>query len=136
MTYAANRTSTFPAHGNLSLAAQHGLVDSASRDRHRTRGRARFFWIALLLALSNGPALYARVQAFCGSWFGLILLFGWSWALSFRYLANGVRHLFWDAGKGYSIQQAKTSGMVVILVSLVFTALIWACVIAQQGGAA
>src|SRR5579863_5317086 len=41
MTYAANRTSTFPTHGNLSLAAQYGLVDPASRDRHRTRSRHR-----------------------------------------------------------------------------------------------
>jgi len=106
---------------------------------HRATGIAlavgTILLIALLLALSNGPAPYARVQAFCGSWLGLILLFGWSWALSFH-LANGVRHLFWDVGKGYSIQQAKTSGLVVIVVSLVFTALIWACVIAQQGGAA
>ncbi len=106
---------------------------------HRATGIAlavgTILLIALLLALSNGPAPYARVQAFCGSWFGLILLFGWSWALSFH-LANGIRHLFWDVGKGFSIQQAKTSGVIVIVVSLVFTALIWACVIAQQGGAA
>ena len=105
---------------------------------HRATGIAlavgTILLIALLLALSNGPAPYAAVQAFCGSWFGLILLFGWSWALSFH-LANGVRHLFWDVGKGFSIQQAKTSGVVVIVVSLVFTALIWACVIAQGGAA-
>ena len=81
-----------------------------------------------LLALANGPESYAAVRALAASWLGLIVLFGWSWALAFH-LANGVRHLFWDVGKGYSIQQAKTSGIVVVVFSLVLTGLIWACVI-------
>lgn len=92
-----------------------------------------------LLALANGPESYAAVRVLAGSWFGMLVLFGWSWALAFH-LANGVRHLFWDVGKGYSIQQAKASGVAVIVVSLVLTGLIWACVILSgagaQGGAA
>jgi succinate dehydrogenase / fumarate reductase cytochrome b subunit len=105
---------------------------------HRATGIAlaagTLLLIALLLALSNGPAPYAAVRAFCGSWLGLILLFGWSWALAFH-LANGIRHLFWDAGMGYSIKQAKNSGIAVVVFSFVFTALIWACVYAQGGAA-
>lgn len=88
----------------------------------------------LLLALSNGPESYATARAFCGSWFGLVVLFGWSWALCFH-LANGIRHLFWDVGKGYSIQQAKSSGVIVVVASLVLTAAIWACVFARGGAA-
>ncbi len=95
-------------------------------------GTLLLVWV--LLALASGPDAYSHARAFCGSWLGLILLFGWSWALSFH-LANGIRHLFWDVGKGYSIQQAKTSGVIVIIVSLVFTALIWVCVYAQGGAA-
>jgi succinate dehydrogenase / fumarate reductase cytochrome b subunit len=87
----------------------------------------------LLLALANGPESYAAARAFCASWFGIVLLFGWSWSLAFH-LANGVRHLFWDVGKGYSIQQAKISGVVVVVFSLVLTGLIWACVILSGGG--
>lgn len=87
-----------------------------------------------LLALANGPESYAAVRALAGSWFGLIITFGWSWALAFH-LANGVRHLFWDVGKGYSIQQAKTSGVAVVIFSLILTVLIWACVFAQGGAA-
>ncbi len=90
--------------------------------------------IWLLLALANGPESYATARAFCSSWLGLLLLFGWSWAVSFH-LANGIRHLFWDVGKGYSIQQAKSSGVVVVVFSLVLTALIWACVFATGGAA-
>jgi succinate dehydrogenase / fumarate reductase cytochrome b subunit len=62
----------------------------------------------------------------------LILLFGWTWALTFH-LANGIRHLFWDVGKGFTIQQAKASGVAVVVASLVMTGLIWACVFAQGG---
>lgn len=93
-------------------------------------GTLLLVWV--LLALANGPEAYASARAFCGSAIGLVLLFGWSWALCFH-LANGIRHLFWDAGKGYSIQQAKNSGIAVVAVSLVLTVLIWACVVAQGG---
>ena len=86
----------------------------------------------LLLGLANGPPSYAAARAFCGSWFGLVLLFGWTWALTFH-LANGVRHLFWDVGRGYTIQQAKASGVAVVAASLAMTALIWVCVFAQGG---
>ena len=110
---------------------------------HRATGIALVVGVLLivwlLLALANGPDSYMVARAFCGSWLGLVLLFGWSWSLSFH-LANGIRHLFWDVGKGYSIQQAKTSGIVVVVFSLVLTGLIWACVISSgagaQGGAA
>ena len=90
-----------------------------------------------LLALANGPESYAAARALAGSWFGLIIMFGWSWALAFH-LANGVRHLFWDVGKGYSIQQAKASGVAVVVFSLIVTGLIWACVLTSgsQGVAA
>ena len=55
------------------------------------------FW---LLALATGPDSFAGLQAFLGSWFGRLLLFGWTWALAYHFL-NGIRHLVWDAGKGF-----------------------------------
>jgi succinate dehydrogenase / fumarate reductase cytochrome b subunit len=103
---------------------------------HRTTGVALavgtllLLWV--LLSLSAGPQAYAEARALCGSPVGLVLLFGWSWALCFH-LVNGIRHLFWDMGKGYSIQQAKMSGIVVVVVSLILAGLIWACVFAQGG---
>lgn len=93
-------------------------------------GTLLLVWV--LLALANGPDAYANARAFCGSPVGLVLLFGWSWSLCFH-LANGIRHLFWDAGKGYTIGQARNSGWAVVVVSLALTGLIWACVIAQGG---
>ena len=87
---------------------------------------------ALLLALAAGPDSYATVGGFCGSPFGLFLLFGWSWALCFH-LFNGIRHLAWDAGWGFSISRAYASGWTVVVLSLVFTILIWVYVLAPGG---
>ena len=90
--------------------------------------------IALLLALAAGPDAFQTVRAFCSSWFGMLLLFGWSWALCFH-MFNGIRHLAWDIGWGFEIPRAYATGWTVVASSLVMTALIWACVFAQGGAA-
>src|SRR5260370_21599822 len=54
------------------------------------------WWLA---AAASGPGPLATVQGFLGSWFGLLLLFGWSAAL-FYHLCNGIRHLWWDTCHG------------------------------------
>lgn len=44
------------------------------------------------------------------------------WVLAFYYhFCNGIRHLFWDIGKGYEIRTVKISGITVIVVSLIFS---------------
>jgi succinate dehydrogenase / fumarate reductase cytochrome b subunit len=87
-----------------------------------------------LLALASGADAYAKVQAFCASWIGLILLFGWTWSLAFH-LLNGIRHLLQDAGLGYQPAQFVRNSWLASIVSLVLTGLVWFCVFAQRGGA-
>jgi succinate dehydrogenase / fumarate reductase cytochrome b subunit len=87
-----------------------------------------------LLALAAGPEAYANVQAFCASWIGLILLLGWTWSLAYH-LLNGIRHLLQDVGLGYLPAQFVRNSWLVVAGSLVLTALVWACVFAQRGGA-
>ncbi len=105
---------------------------------HRATGVAlaagTILLIALLLALAAGPEPYQAVRAFCSSWLGMLMLFGWSWALCFH-LCNGIRHLAWDAGWGFEIPRAYLTGWTVVAASLLMTALIWACVFAQAGAA-
>ncbi|HET7065033.1 MAG TPA: succinate dehydrogenase, cytochrome b556 subunit [Rudaea sp.] len=105
---------------------------------HRATGVAlavgTILLIALLLALAAGPDAYQTVRAFCSSWLGTLMLFGWSWALCFH-LCNGIRHLAWDTGWGFEIPRAYLTGWTVVAASLVMTALIWACVFAQGGAA-
>ena len=77
-----------------------------------------------LIAAATSADAFASVQAVIGSWFGRLLLFGWSFAL-FYHLCNGIRHLFWDMGKGYDIPTARTSSLVVVVVSIVLTVGAW-----------
>ena len=90
--------------------------------------------LALLLSLAAGPESYASVAGFCRSWIGLVLLVGWSWALSFH-LLNGIRHLFQDFVWGYEIPQFVRNGFITSIGSLVLTALLWVGVYMQWGGA-
>tara|TARA_R110000868_G_scaffold6363_19_gene36223 strand:+ start:11087 stop:11482 length:396 start_codon:yes stop_codon:yes gene_type:complete len=85
-----------------------------------------------LVAAATGESAFADVQAFIGSWFGRILLFGWSYAL-FYHLCNGLRHLFWDAGKGLEIETAYTTGRIVVAASIVLTVAVWIWGYASMG---
>lgn len=90
--------------------------------------------VCLLAGLAAGPEAYAKVQACAGSLIGQILLFGWTWSLAFH-LLNGLRHLLEDTGRGYAIKSFIQTGWIVVIGSLVLTALVWACVLLQRGGA-
>jgi succinate dehydrogenase / fumarate reductase cytochrome b subunit len=51
-------------------------------------------------------------------------LFGWSIAL-FYHLANGIRHLFWDAGLGFELPEVYRSGWMVLVATAVLTLASW-----------
>ncbi len=77
-----------------------------------------------LLALANGAESFDTVQMVIGSWIGRLCLLGWTWAL-FYHFCNGIRHLFWDIGKGFELDTARNSGYTVVVASIVFTGLAW-----------
>ena len=89
-------------------------------------GAAFFAW--WLLAAASGPEAYGYAQAFFGSALGIVVLAGFTFAL-FYHLANGIRHLFWDAGMGLELDRAYRSGWTVIAAAVVLTAgaWVWAC---------
>jgi len=79
---------------------------------------------AWLVALAAGPWAYAAFATHLTAWYGQVLLFGWSWALLYH-LCNGVRHLAWDLGYGYSIPAVYRSGYAVAALSVLLTAAAW-----------
>jgi succinate dehydrogenase / fumarate reductase cytochrome b subunit len=79
---------------------------------------------AWIVATAMGPAAHARVAAFAGSWLGQLMLLGWSVAL-FYHLLNGIRHLFWDSGRGFELATMEKSGKAVVAGTVVLTALAW-----------
>jgi succinate dehydrogenase / fumarate reductase cytochrome b subunit len=95
---------------------------------HRATGIALAIGTLLLVwwlvAAAVGPAYFTSVQGYISSWLGRLLLFGWSFAL-FYHLCNGIRHLFWDAGKGLELKTAYASGIFVVIAALGLTVLAW-----------
>lgn len=77
-----------------------------------------------IISLANGADEFASVQSFIGSIFGQLLLLGWTFSL-FYHLCNGVRHLYWDMGKGFEMESVYTSGYVTIAVAAILTVLVW-----------
>jgi len=96
---------------------------------HRATGVAlaggMLFLTWWMIAAANGPAYFDLVQTIMSSWFGRLILFGFTWAL-FYHLCNGIRHLFWDAGYGFELDAAYRSGWMVMAGSVVLTAIAWA----------
>ena len=79
------------------------------------------WWLA---AAASGPDAFGAAQGFIGSVIGRLLLFGWTFAL-FYHLANGIRHLFWDAGYGYELNTAYRSGWLVVAAAVGLTVIVW-----------
>lgn len=93
-----------------------------------------FLIAAALLAMATGPEAWDCVQRIAGSWFGLAVLFGWTWAFTYH-LLNGIRHLMQDAGYGFSIPAFIRNGWLSVIGSLLLTGLIWGFIFAKGGWA-
>jgi succinate dehydrogenase / fumarate reductase cytochrome b subunit len=77
-----------------------------------------------LIAAAAGPGAFAAAQDIMGSWVGRLLLFGWTVAFFFH-LANGIRHLAWDAGFGFELPAAYRSGWAVVALTALLTLASW-----------
>ena len=85
-------------------------------------GTLLLVWWLVAAATSDGA--YASASGFMRSWFGYLLLFGWSAALWYHF-CNGIRHLAWDAGYGFELAQVHLTGKIVLVATAVLTALTW-----------
>jgi len=102
---------------------------------HRMTGFALFtgaflFTIWITSALVSAEC-YDAVMAVVCSWFGKLVLFGYTFAF-FYHLCNGVRHLGWDIGLGFGKDTAVKTGILVVVVASVLTLGTWAVLL---GGA-
>ncbi|SDG10541.1 MULTISPECIES: succinate dehydrogenase, cytochrome b556 subunit [Thalassobaculum] len=100
---------------------------------HRATGIALAAGVLLLVwwvvAAAAGPEAFATAHGFLGSWFGMLILFGFTGALMYH-LCNGIRHLFWDAGYGFELETAYKSGWMTLGAAAVLTVVAWIIVAA------
>jgi len=72
------------------------------------------------LAASTSPEHFAIADGVLTSWFGDLVMFGSVWALWYHTLA-GLRHLYWDTGRGMDIATAERLGWGCIAGSVLLT---------------
>lgn len=73
-----------------------------------------------LFAMTQGGAYYDLVNGIVHSWPGMVVLTLSLWAVWYHYLA-GLRHLWFDAGRGLDIRTAEMLGWGIIAGSFLLT---------------
>ena len=95
---------------------------------HRISGVALYFGAFIVAAwaisLAYGPEAYADYMGFMSSWLGRLVLLGMTGA-GFYHLANGIRHLVWDTGRGLNPKLADMTGIAVIVFAVLASAATW-----------
>lgn len=96
---------------------------------HRVTGVALYVGTLLLawwlLAVATGPKHFRLVSDLAGSWIGLVVLFGYTWALMFHAL-GGIRYFIWDSGRGMGKPARDQLAIAQIVGSVVLTVILWA----------
>ncbi len=65
-----------------------------------------------------------NLHEFFSSSIGKVVLIAWTFAF-FYHFCNGIRHLFWDAGKGFEIEAVNRSGVIAIIAAIGLTVVVW-----------
>lgn len=95
---------------------------------HRITGAALYLGTLLLawflIAASMNSATFAVASGFFHSWFGMLILFGFTWALM-HHLLGGVRHAIWDYGWGLDAPERDWLAMGTLVGGLGLTLVVW-----------
>ncbi len=95
---------------------------------HRITGVALYLGVVLLvwwlLAAATSDEYFAAAQRCFGSWFGRLMLFGFTWAL-LHHMLGGLKHLLWDTGRGYGLGTIEWLARGTLVGSILLTILLW-----------
>ena len=134
MSDAAKAPRERPMSPHLDVWRWH--ITMASSIANRATGVALYvgalIGAAWAVALASGPDAYAGFKGLLGSPLGLVVMFGLTVSF-FYHLANGIRHLVWDAGHGFDLKSANASAVFVFAFTAVASIVVW--IIAAMTGA-
>lgn len=104
---------------------------------HRVTGAALYFGTLLvavwLVAAAFSPRTFETVAWLYGSWFGMLVLFGYTWVLV-HHMLGGVRHLVWDTGRALGKETATRLAWATLAGSVTLTLVVWVAVFVSRGG--
>lgn len=72
------------------------------------------------LAASSSPYYFDFADGLLTSWIGNLILFLALVSLWYHFF-NGIRHLIWDIGAGFALDQVKTSGIAAVVAAAVMS---------------
>ncbi len=79
-------------------------------------GTGIFIWF--LIALGWSENCFDCFHYFITSFAGRLVIFFWMLGMAYH-LVNGIRHLIWDMGYGFKIEDANKSAIVVFIISII-----------------
>jgi succinate dehydrogenase / fumarate reductase, cytochrome b subunit len=134
---AATRPGARPRPLSPHLSVYRPPITMTTSIVHRITGAALYFGTLLvawwLIAAAVSPSYFAFVDQIFGSWFGRLVLFGYTWALM-QHMLGGIRHLIWDTGAGLEKDTASRLAWASIVGALVLTILVWVAGYMARGG--
>ncbi len=81
-------------------------------------------------AMAGGAEAYASFAGHAGSWYGMVVLVGLSWAF-FSHMCTGLRHFVMDVGAGYELTTNKTWSVLAPVTGILLTAAFWAVILTK-----
>jgi succinate dehydrogenase / fumarate reductase cytochrome b subunit len=102
---------------------------------HRITGASLYFGTLLFLwwlLSASSPRNFETVSSFFGSWFGRLILFGYTWAL-LHHMLGGVRHLIWDTGRGMGPGERDMFAWATLIGSVTLTIVVWLLALMLRG---
>ncbi|MDD9841093.1 MAG: succinate dehydrogenase, cytochrome b556 subunit [Alphaproteobacteria bacterium] len=102
---------------------------------HRATGLALYagtlLFVAWLVAVALGETHYVRAQMLAHSWYGVVILLLYVWAL-FHHMCGGIRHFIWDMGYGFKLRHVEWLAWFSVFMPFVLTACV--CYLAMMRG--
>jgi len=84
---------------------------------------AAFLVVWWFLAAASGPSYFNFVNGLMTSMFGDLVMFAALWSVCYHFL-SGLRHLWWDTGRGLDLETANKLAVGVVAGSFVLTILV------------
>jgi succinate dehydrogenase / fumarate reductase cytochrome b subunit len=77
-----------------------------------------------IFAIAFGEQYFTFFVYIFSNWIGRFLLVVWTFAF-FLHFCNGLRHLYWDTGRGFDRERVEISARIVVFSSLLLTSIFW-----------
>lgn len=103
---------------------------------HRITGIGLYFGTAILvwwlLAAATSPSAFESFRSVAGSPIGLLVLFGYTWAL-LHHALGGARHFIWDFIHGFGPKERQLLAKATLAGSVALTLILWVVGLAVKG---